>query len=138
MLPYIAILLVVSVCWSGAEHSSGTRQLTPVVDNCSQVIAVDASSILEGSNPLAAVGVKGISFSVSYSVSDAVKTLEATELVSQACHVQVAKIINKAGAAVSANAAGAQASVRATNFNDPAQQQCAGDDCLHNPILFGC
>jgi hypothetical protein len=126
MLASLCLLACMSVCSSNAIYPSNSRQLLAAVDNCSQVIGYDANSLIEGSNPLDTVGVKGISYSISYSVSDAVRIVQETEMDNQECHIKVAKIINKAGEAVSANAAGAQASVRATNFNDPAQQQCSG------------
>ena len=120
------VLLFVISCLSEGVYLIGDRRLLTMTDNCSQVVGVDPNNLLESSNPLATVGIVGTSYSVSYSVTDAVRALQATESPNQACHINVAQIINKAGVAVSAGAAGAQASVRATNFNDPKQQQCAG------------
>ena len=120
----IFLLSITGTCFGTSQISS--RDLLSIADNCSEVVGVDPNNLLESSNPLATVGVVGTSYSISYSVTDAVKALQATESPNQACHIQVAKIINKAGIAVAAGSAGAQASVRATNFNDPIQQQCAG------------
>ncbi len=95
-------------------------------DNCSDVFGFDAATLIEGSNPLETKGVKGISYSISHSVTDAIIATRSLERPDQACKLKTAKIINKAGVARAADAAGAQAAVRSTNFNDPANQQCPG------------
>ena len=113
--------------------SSSGRKLLAVSNNCSTVIGFDGPNILQSSilDPLALVGVKGISYSISYSVTDAVRSIQALETKDVPCNIKMARIINKAGAVSSAGASGAQAAVRATNFNDPQTQQCSGDCYLH-------
>ncbi len=111
------------------------------LDNCSDVIGFDAANLLEGSNTLDTIGVKGISYSIGYSVTDAIIATRSLELETQGCKLRTAKIINKAGVARAADAAGAQAAVRSTNFNDPANQQCPGEkDIAHasQRVVFLC
>ncbi len=123
-----AIALLINLSWSSNSVNMGnilTRRGL-IADNCSEVIGFDASNMLQGSNPLDLVGVKGISYSVGYSVTDSFLTAQALESPDQACSLKMAKIINKAGVARYPNADGAQAAVRSTNFNDPVEQQCSG------------
>ena len=104
------------------------------LDNCSDVIGFDAATLLEGSNPLETKGVKGISYSIGYTVTDAIIATRSLEPPTQGCKLKTAKIINKSGVARAADAAGAQAAVRSTNFNDPANQQCPGNNDLAHAL----
>ena len=106
------------------------RKVSSLPDNCSDVIGFDAATLLEGSKPLDTKGVKGISYSIGYSVTDAIIATRSLEVQNQACKLKTAMIINKAGVARAADAAGAQAAVRSTNFNDPANQQCPGNTTI--------
>ncbi len=96
------------------------------IQNCSitsQAQRFLSSSMIQGKDPLGLVGVRGISYSIGYTVIDEVKQ---TQTSNEACRVQLALIKNKFGTAVPATAAGAQAAVRGTNFNDKSQQACPG------------
>ncbi len=118
------------------EQPLSRRALSQQADNCSETIGVDASNMLQGSNPLDLVGVKGISYSIGYSVTDSFLTAQSLESPNQACSLKMAKIINKAGVARYPNADGAQAAVRSTNFNDPVEQQCPGAQCVITDSFF--
>ena len=102
---------------------------TTHISNCSVASRVQpflAGDMIQGNDPLGLKGVRGISFSIGYSVIDSVKQVQSTQTSSEACHVQMAQVINKYGRPVPASAAGAQAAVRGTNFNDKIQQACPG------------
>ncbi len=113
-----------------------SRRALSQPDNCSETIGVDASNMLQGSNSLDLVGVKGISYSIGYSVTDSFLTAQSLESPNQACSLKMAKIINRAGVARYPNADGAQAAVRSTNFNDPVEQQCPGRHCVLTVSFF--
>ncbi len=85
-----------------------------------------AGNMIQGTDPLGLVGVRGISDSIGYSVLDSVKIAQKTEKPNEACLLQMALVINKHGTKVAATAEGAQAAVRATNFNDKSVQACPG------------
>ncbi len=117
MLPYAASMF-----------ANGNRRVLQAT-NCSltsRVRAFPPESILEGSDRLAMVGVRGISYSIGYSILDSIKTAQSSETIDQACNIRTAKVINQYGKTVPANADGAQAAVRGTNFKDTALQACAG------------
>ena len=106
-----------------------SAQTAAPIRNCSLTSAPFSflsGNMIQGTDPLGLVGVRGISNSVGYSVIDSVKIVQASQTSNQACHVQMAQVINKHGTAVPASAAGAQASVRAMNFNDATQAACPG------------
>ncbi len=82
--------------------------------------------MIQSAGPLGLVGARGISFSIGYSVLDRIKIAQDNQPADEVCRVQTERIINQFGKPVPATAAGAQAAVRGTNFNDKSQQSCPG------------
>ena len=95
-------------------------------NNCSKVFKFDSTDILAGPGRLDFIGVKDISYSIGYSVLNAVKSEQAQEGPDDACKIRLAQILNKFGVPIAASAEGAQAAIRGTNFNDLAIQSCPG------------
>jgi hypothetical protein len=104
-------------------------QEATLIMNCSSTAAAKSfapQNIIQGAEPLGLVGVRGISFSIGYSIIDSIKLAQDSQPADEACRVQTAHVINQFGTPVLATTAGAQAAVRGTNFNDKNQQSCPG------------
>jgi hypothetical protein len=126
--------LISAILWSsvsGVESLSSMRRQDSQIamGNCSKTVSPQrflSEYILKGSNKLEMVGIRGISNSIGYSVIDSVEIEQAAESTEESCGVKMANVINLYGNSVAASAAGAQAAVRGTNFQDPAIQSCSG------------
>jgi hypothetical protein len=113
--------------WTSTKTRSMQQNTQNV--NCSasaEVRSYPPTSIIQGPDPLGVVGIRGISFSIGYSVIDSIKIAQDSQPADEACRVQTARVINRFGKPVPATTAGAQAAVRGTNFNDKSQQSCPG------------
>ena len=124
-----ALMICVCACIKAA-HSSNHRESLPVsAKNCSTTLMPQkflSENMLSGPRKLDLVGIRGISNSIGYSVIDSIKLEQATEGTDEACRVKMASVINLFGKSIPATAAGAQAAVRGTNFQNPVIQSCAG------------
>ena len=132
---FLAMYPLILMCALAFENQSYYRHLLGASDsNCSKVLKFDSTNMLAGPNKLDLIGVKGISYSIGYSVIDAVKNLQASGNPDDACLIRLATVINKYGVAVAASAEGAQAAIRGTNINNINIQSCPGFGNL--PLLL--
>ena len=122
MMIRLIFLAATAMCSLEFAASLSAANLTA----CANVLKVTASNMMQGSNPLQMVGVKGTSYSLGYSGLDTVVVARQTENASQACNLKMARIMNKYGSALPPTPQGAQAAVRSMNFRDTSQQQCIG------------
>ena len=110
-------------------NKARSMQEATLLMNCSSTAAAKSfapQNIVQGDEPLGLVGVRGISFSIGYSVLDSIKLAQDSQPADEACMVQTAHVINQFGNPILATTAGAQAAVRGTDFSDKSQQSCPG------------